>query len=119
MSCQRTLYYPLFKVSTIKRNHNHNLDDDVSPEAFLVINNLVMEAFNQGQVDSERESVVVFTKKNWECEFHVIFFWAPYVIGGSLVFLLSTLAVTFMFKSYLGCSDFSNNNNNNNSYSKL
>lgn len=115
MSCQKTLYYPLFKVSSIKKNHNHNLDDDVPPEAFLVIDNLVMEVFNQeDQVQGVKIAMNAYSKKNWECEFHVIFFWAPYVVGGSLVFLLVTFVISFVFKSWFGCSDYSNRNNNNN-----
>ena len=43
LSCQRTLYYPLYKVSAVKRNHNDNKDDDVPPEAFLLIDNLMLE----------------------------------------------------------------------------
>jgi len=113
LSCQRILYYPLFKVSSIKKNHNHNLDDDVPPEAFLVIENLVVEVFNQPSPEEKQEDQKnVFTKKTWECEFHLIFFWAPYVIGGSLVFLLLSLVLTFIFKNSLGCSDYSNKTNN-------
>ena len=102
-------------MSSIKKNHNHNLDDDVPPEAYLVIDNLVIEDFNQeDQVDATPKiAMKAYSKKNWECEFHVIFFWAPYVVGGSLVFLLVTFVISFVFKSWFGCSDYSNINNNN------
>ena len=87
------------------------MDDDVPPEAFLVIDNLIMEAFNQEEQDTSTEVAKnVYSKKNWECEFHVIFYWAPYVVGGSLLFLLATLVISFMFKSCFGCSDYSNRN---------
>ena len=43
LSCQQTLYYPLYKVSEVKRNYNLRKDDDVPPAAFLVVENLMFE----------------------------------------------------------------------------
>ena len=43
LSCQQTLYYPLYKVSEVKRNYNLRKDDDVPPTAFLVVENLMFE----------------------------------------------------------------------------
>jgi len=120
LSCQRTLYYPLYKVSAVKRNHNDNKDDDVPPEAFLLMDNLMLEVFRESDAAVQGEDgellAKTFSRRSWECEFHLIFDWAPYAIGGSLVFLVVLMIVSFCFKSYLGCSDYSRRET---SYQKL
>lgn len=121
LSCQKTLYYPLYKVSTVKRNHNDDKSDDVPPEAFLMIDNLMFEVFRNIEGSETDLTSKSFSKRNWECEFHKIYDWAPYVLGGCLVFLMLAMMFSFFFKSCLGCSDRPRNRRqrNNNNYEKL
>lgn len=161
LSCQRTLYYPLYKVSAVKRNHNDNKDDDVPPEAFLLMDNLMLEVIifvlpsttmnvnywllimimagvprvgcccPRGGWRAAGEDI--FQKKlgvrvsshlwlgpgntpslSWSELAWIWFF--QYAIGGSLVFLVVLMIVSFCFKSYLGCSDYSRRET---SYQKL
>ena len=77
LSCQKTLYYPLYKVSTVKRNHNDDKSDDVPPEAFLMIDNLMFEVFRNSEGSETDLMSKFFSKRKWECEFHKIYSWAP------------------------------------------
>ena len=53
-----------------------------------------------------RKNIGKFYRREWQCEFHHILSWAPPVVGGTLLVLLGTMAVSFLFKSCLGCSDY-------------
>jgi len=119
LSCQKTLYYPLYKVSTVKRNHNDDKSDDVPPEAFLMIDNLMFEVFRNSEGSETDLMSKFFSKRKWECEFHKIYSWAPYALGGCMVFLLFAMVFCFFFKSCLGCSDRPWRRLNNNNYEKL
>ena len=76
LSCLKTLNYPLYKVSTVKRNHNDDKSDDVPPEAFLMMDNLMFEVFRSSQDSDTDLTSKSFSKRNWECEFHKIYDWA-------------------------------------------
>jgi len=120
LSCMKTLYYPLYKVSEVQRNHNLRKDDDVPPAAFLVVDNLMFEVFRKQEASVTKKldiktTLKMHSKRNWECEFHVIYDWAPFVLGGVLIFIVVLSLLVFIFKSCLGCSDHPRRDN----YQKL
>jgi len=115
LSCQRSLYYPLYEVQRSTRVHQVGEDQtDIQdqPVAFIVINNLVVEVFRDDPslelLDPEllQQNPRKFYRRSWECEFHHILDWAPPVVGGTLLALLGIMVISFFLKSCLGCSDY-------------
>jgi len=115
VSCERSLYYPLYRVddrAVIHQRLGDQPDRQEEPVTFIVIENLMMEAFrDETKAESMfpelyRKNMGKFYRREWQCEFHHILSWAPPVVGGTLLVLLGTMAVSFLFKSCLGCSDY-------------
>jgi len=112
LSCKKTLYYPLYKVgppANIQQQHQEKQTDFKDPEAFIVLENLMMEVFGE---ETPVESLLPelkskqFHRRSWGCEFHHILDWAPVVVGSTLLVLVAAMISSFFFKSYLGCSDY-------------
>jgi len=115
LSCQRSLYYPLYQVRRSSRFHQ-NMEDQTDiqdqPVAFIVLENLMIEVFRDHPslelIDPElyQQNPRIFYRRSWECEFHYILAWAPPVVGGTLLALLVIMVISFFLKSCIGCSDY-------------
>lgn len=112
LGCPQSLQFPLFPAPislpmTLTSTTGSSLESQPRPLAFLVVENLKLEAFRaETLLDQYPESMSQdFYRRRWACEFHMTLDWAPIAVGGGLACLVGFMLGAFLCKSSIGCGD--------------
>jgi len=100
LHCPREYAIALYPAQT---NPRGRYNGDVPPAAFLILENLRLEVFRRETLEDQYPEELMgdfFTLKTWECEFHMVYDWAPIVVGVGLVTLVLITVGAFIIQQY-------------------
>jgi len=101
LHCQKELTFALYPSQTNPKDPKHG---EVKPAAYLRLENLRLEVFRRETLEDQYPEELFgdfFTLRTWACEFHVIYDWAPIMVGAGLAFLIVVMVGAFMIKQYV------------------